>query len=284
MSTKRSLLLAFFAVALACPIIAQTSGPVVRRTATKTDRFDFGSGGTVVINGAPNGSITVLGHAKNEIEITAEMELQAGTESDVAKIAEATGFITDESAIKVTILSVGAHNKFGLKKLPKDFPKQLLSQPFSINYKIMVPRYCDLEIDGGKGDLKISGVEGSMRVNFLDSRANVEVVSGTALLTVGTGSLDVSFGTRNWRGRFTDIQVAKGDLSVSLPSVLNAEIDAVVLRTGSIENTIADLKPRDRKVAFTDRNIAAKAGVGGSAMKFTVGDGKMRLSKLTQTL
>jgi hypothetical protein len=104
------------------------------------------------------------------------------------------------------------------------------------------------------------------------------------MLTIGTGSLEVSFGSRGWRGRFTDIQVAKGDLSVSLPTNLSAEIDATILRTGSIENTVPDLKPRDRKAAFTERSIVAKAGVGGAPMKFTVGDGKMRLSKLTQAL
>jgi hypothetical protein len=284
MFTKRPFLLAISIAVLAFSAFAQTQTSGVKRTTTKTDRFDFGSGGTIVINGAPNGSITVLGQSKNEIEITAEMEFQASSDADAAKLAEVTGFITDESAIKVSVMSIGNHNKFGLKKLPKDFPKHLLTLPFTINYKISVPRYSDLEIDGGKGDLKISGVEGSMKINFLESKGNVEVISGNAMVTIGSGSLDVLFAARGSRGRFTDIQVAKGDLSVSLPTNLSAEIDATVLRTGSIENTLTDLKPRDRKVAFSERSIIAKAGVGGVPMKFTVGDGKMKLAKLTQSL
>lgn len=259
-------------------------GQTAKRTVTKTDRFDFGSGGTIVITGAPTGSIKVVGAAKNEIEIMAEIELQAANDADLAKLAEVTGFITDESAIRTSVISLGVHNKFGLKKLPKNFPKQLLGLPFSINYTISVPKYSDLEIDGGIGELSISGVEGTIRANFIESNAKVDVVAGSTVVIIGKGSADVTFGTRGWRGRYADISVGNGDLNVSLPSNMSAEIDATVLRDGSIENLIPGLKPRDRKVVFTEKLIVAKAGVGGSPMKFTVGAGKMRLARLGQPM
>ncbi|MEQ1606594.1 MAG: hypothetical protein ABL999_17170 [Pyrinomonadaceae bacterium] len=256
----------------------------VKRTTTKTDRLDFGSGGTIVINGAPSGSIKVQGWAKNEVEITAEIEVQAANEADLAKLAEVTGFVTDESAIRTSVITVGVHNKFGLKKLPKTFPKNLLGLPFTIDYTINVPKYSDLEIDGGKGDLLIAGVEGSIRANFIESKARVEIVAGNTTLVIGSGSLDVAFGVRGWRGRYTDVKIATGDLTVKLPSNMSAEIDASILQTGSIENLITDLKPRDRKVPFTDKSIIAKAGVGGAPLKFVVGTGNMKLERLTQPL
>ncbi|MFT3744444.1 MAG: hypothetical protein QM785_09115 [Pyrinomonadaceae bacterium] len=200
MKTHRVFFLAVMLLTLAVAGFSQ-AGTFVKRTTTKTDRFDFGSGGTVAINGAPNGSVTVQGWPKNEIEIVAEVEVQAANEADLAKIAELTGFVTDESPIKISILTVGGHNKFGAKKLPKDMPKTLTNLPFKINYTISVPKYCDLEIDGGKGDLFISGVEGSIRANFIESAARVEIVGGTTAVIVGSGSLDVSFGSRGWRGR-----------------------------------------------------------------------------------
>ncbi len=252
----------------------------VKRTITKTDRFDFGAGGTVSVAGAPTGSITVQPSTKNEIEITAEVEIQAANDRDLELIAKVAGFVTDETVGRTRIITVGPHNKFGQKKLPKGFPKNLTTLPFLVNYSISVPRYTDLEIDGGKGDLSISGIEGSMRVNFLDSQARIEVSSGSAIVAIGAGSLNMIFGANGWRGRMADIQVATGDLFVQLPSILSAEIDAAVLRDGVIENLVPDLKPRDRKVPFTDRSIAAKAGVGGPPMKFTVGAGRLRLSRL----
>ncbi len=257
---------------------------LIKRTTTKTDRFDFGSGGTIIVTGAPSGSVKVIGSAKNEVEIVAEIEVQAASESDLTELSKITGFVTDESAIRTSVITVGVHNKFGLKKLPKSFPKHLMGLPFTINYTITVPRYSDLEIDGGKGDLSIKGVEGSMRVNFIDSKATVEVIAGNTALTIGTGSLDLAFGVRGWRGRYADIQVASGDLNVWLPSNMSAEIDATILKEGVIENLIPDLMPRDRKVPFTERSIAAKAGVSGSPLKFVVGAGKMKIERLTNSM
>ena len=257
---------------------------MLKRTITKTDRFDFGVGGTIAILGAPNGSIRVVGTARNEIEITAVIELQAGSEADLTKLAEVTGFVINESNLRAGIESIGTHNKFGLKKIPKKFPKTLLGLPFRIDYVISVPRYCDLEIDGGKGDLSVTGVEGSIRVNYLETKAYIEVVTGSTSVTVGSGTVDVAFGVHGWRGRAANIQVAKGNLNVRLPSNMSADIDAAILRTGSIENTLPDLKPRDRKAQFTEKSIIAKAGVGGVPIKFTVGDGTLTIERLVLPL
>ncbi len=264
-------------VALSVP--AQTVG-VAKRVVTKTDKFDFGAGGTVAIVGAPNGSIRVSGGATNEIEITAVIGLEAANEADLAKIAQVTGFITDESASRTGIITIGTHDKAAMKKIGKKFPKNLIGLPFSIDYVITVPRYCDLEIDGGKGDLWISGVEGAITVNLLETNGRIEIIGGSTSVTVGVGKLDVAMGVRGWRGRPANIQIATGELTVRLPVNTSAEIDAVILRKGAIENSLTDLKPRDRKAVFTDKSILAKVGVGGPSLKFTVGDGTLRLARL----
>lgn len=263
--------------ALAWPLSAQE---LLKRTTTKSDKLDFGAGGTVAISGAPVGSIRIMGSNKNEVEIVAEITLQAASEADLARLAEVTGFVTDETMGRTGIISFGTNNKLGDKKLWKKFPKNLLGLPFSIDYVVTVPHYCDLEIDGGKGDVSVVGVEGSLQANLLESRASFEVSAGTTAITVTNGSVEVAFGKRGWRGRAATIQVASGDLSVKLPSNLSAEIDALVLRSGAIENTFPGLKPRDRKIAFNDKAIIAKAGVGGPPMKFTVGDGKLKIDRL----
>ena len=275
MNIKRLALCSLFVVAFSIAAFTQTS-----RSTTKTDKFDFSSGGTVTITGAPNGSVKIVGSPKNEIEVVATIGIEAANDADFAKLAAITGFVSDESTIRVAVGSIGPHNLFGLKKLPKDFPKNLLTTPFRIDYEIRVPRYTDLEIDGGKGALSITGVEGSMRVNFIETKGYVEVVGGTTNITVGTGRMDMAFGVRGWRGRSATVNIGNGELNVSLPSNMSAEIDATILKTGTIANALPDLKPRDRKVAFTDRSIIAKAGVGGAPLKFTIGDGTMKLERL----
>jgi hypothetical protein len=276
MNKSRVLLLVLLTGVFSISAFAQTSS-MLRRTTTKTDRFDFGAGGTVAIVGAPNGSIRVEGWQNNEVEITAEIELQAATEADLARLAEVTGFTTEESQARTGIISLGTHNKAAMKKSHKKFPKELMGLPFRIDYVIHVPKYCDLEIDGGKGDLSVTGVDGSMRINFLETNAEIAVLGGPTNVTVGSGIVDVGFGVHGWRGRAANIQVATGNLNVRLTPNVSAEIDASILRTGKIENSILDLKPRDRKVPFTERSIIAKKGVGNVPLIFTVGDGTLKL-------
>jgi hypothetical protein len=278
MTISRNILLVAGVWILATAAFAQAQ--MVTRTITKTDRFDFGAGGTVAITGAPVGSITIKGSRTNEIEITATIKLTAASESDLNKLAEITGFVTDEGQSRTVISTIGTHTKQLLKKAGKKIPKNLMGLPFRVDYVISVPRYCDLEVDSGSGDLTVTGVEGSLFANLLESNAVVELSSGSTVLTIGKGSADVSLAARGWRGRSVSVQVGSGDVTAHLPTVLSADIDAVVLRSGSIDNTYPNLKPRDRHVQFSDKSILAKAGVGGPQLKFSVGDGHLRLMPL----
>ena len=250
---------------------------LLKRTTTRTDKFDFGAGGTVAIAGAPSGSITVVGSTRNEIEITANIEIQATNEDDLARLAAVTTFVTQESLGKVGILTIGTHNKLGDKKLWKKFPKRLFGLPFRIDYIISVPRYCDLQIDGGKGDLTVSGVDGPIKISSVESNAKLSLVGGGLNATFGIGDVEITMPDRSWRGNAVEAQLATGTMTVHLPANLSAELDATILKTGKIENSFTTFKPRTRTVPFTDRSILARAGGGGVAMKFTVGDGTLRL-------
>ncbi|MEJ7623292.1 MAG: hypothetical protein WKF34_04820 [Pyrinomonadaceae bacterium] len=279
MTLRRTISYVLLSLVSAISMAGQTTQSSDRRI-TKTDRFDFGAGGSVTITGAPSGSIRVVGGSKSEVEIVAEIEISSANGADFAKLGDVTGFLANNDNVRATISSIGSHNKFGLKKLPKNFPKHLLAVPYRVNYTITVPHYTDVEVEGGRGDFSISGVEGALSVNLIESKADIEITSGAATVTIGTGTANVSFGAKGWRGRAASIQVAKGDLNVRLPINASANVSAVVLRTGAIENNISDLKPLDRTVPFSAKSIAAKSGVGGPPLKFVVGDGVLRLARL----
>ena len=257
------------------PCLAQ-NGSLLKRTTYKTETVEFGAGGTVTIAGAPDGSITVEGWQQNSVEITAEIEVQAATEADLAELAKVNGFIVDDSFGHIRISRVGTYDKGYMKRVAKKFPKNLLAMPFKIDYKIKVPVYCDVNIDGGRGDLNLSNVEGMLRINYLESNAKLNLIGGTVIATVGKGDVQIIFPNRSWRGRSADIQLATGTMSVQMPLNLNANIDAKVLRVGQIENAFTILKPRDR-AKFTEKSMQAKAGSGGAALSFTVGDGTLKI-------
>lgn len=260
---------------LTLPLFAQTK-TFIKRTTYKTEKMDFGAGGTLTVVGAPAGSVSIEGWQKNEIEVSADIEMQAETEADLAELAKVDGFVLDDDAGHVRVLTVGTHDPDYMKRTAKKFPKKLLGLPFKIDYRIKVPVYCDLEINGGRGDLNLSNVEGAMQIKFLESNAKMNLTGGSVFATFGGGNVEMTIPTRSWRGRNLDIQLAAGDLNIYFQPNFSADINASILKTGKIESSIAALKPRDR-TKFTEKTMTARSGAGGTVLTFTVGDGTLRM-------
>jgi hypothetical protein len=275
-NTKFSLFIfGILILSLSAFTFAQTT---LKRTDYKTDKFDFGVGGMVSVIGSPNGSIVIEGWQNNEVEISAEITNEAATEEDLALLSKVNGFVVDDSFGKIRIVSVGTNDKKYLKKFDKNFPKHLIGTPFRIDYKIKVPFYTDLEINGGNGDFSLTNIDGNFRINLLESNAKFNLVGGYLDATVGGGTVDVNIVSRSWRGRAANVQLASGTMNVFLPLNFHANLDAEVLRTGKIENNYNFLKPRER-TKFSEKQMFAKTGNGGVALKFTVGDGSLNLSE-----
>jgi hypothetical protein len=281
MKTRNLCRIALFLViaTAATPLFGQT---LLKRTTFKTDKFEFGSGGSVEVIGSPTGSIRIEGSQKNEVEISAEIEVQAASETDLAKLAEITGYVLDDTTGRVTVTSFGLNDKKSLPKSLKKLPKNLIGLPYRIDYVIKLPRFCDLTVNGGKGTLSIEGIEGAIKVNFLETEAKIALVGGSFNATLGSGTLDVTMPNRSWRGGAIDAALSSGTMTVHLPYNVSADLDASILKTGTIENGLDDLKPRDRRVPITDKLISAKAGYGGVSMKYTVGDGTLRLMSIAK--
>jgi hypothetical protein len=268
-------LLIFIAFFLSVSAFSQPK--LLKQSTVKTQTSTFGVGGTLTINGAPQGAITIESWNKNEIEITAEVEVQAENSADLALVSSVNGFAIDDTPNHVQIITIGMHDKDYMKKKFKKFPKRLLSLPWKIDYKIKIPKICDLEINGGRGDLKISGVEGAMQIKALETNADLNLVGGTINAVFGAGNVNVNVVTRSWRGRNLNIQLATGTMNVKFPENLNAQVDASILKTGKIENLSTQLKPRDR-TSFSDKSISTKAGNGGALFTFIVGDGQLKIN------
>lgn len=270
-----SFLLTIFILSFAAISPAQSKS-LIKRTTYKIDTVRFEPGGAISIVGAPNGSVSIEGWEKNEVEIAVDIEVQAETEADLAQLAQINNFVSNENLGHLSIISVGTHDKSYLKRLAQKIPKNLLSMPFKIDYRIKVPNFSNLEIVGGLGDLQISRVFGAMRINFLRSNAKLDLVGGIVNATFGGGNVDVYVNSRIGRESRFDVQLANGNVNVEVSNSLDAEINAKILRAGKIENVLDSLKPRSR-AKFTEKLINAKAGKGGAIMSFIVGDGTIRI-------
>ena len=248
----------------------------MKRSTLRHEVRKLAYGGTLTLSTAPAGSITIEGWQRSEVDVTAEIELQAGSAQDLDRLLAVNNFVVDEDANHVRILATGTHDKKLMKRVAKDFPKSLLGLPWKIDFHIKVPAITDLEIDAGNGPIKLSGVEGAIRLNALQSVADLTLTGGSVLTTVQSGAINVTIPARGWHGLGADIKLAAGNLSVELLPGFNAYIDAQIMRAGEIKTTYAGLEPRERS-SFTPRSMQAQAGSGGATLTFTVGDGTIEI-------
>ena len=278
--TKFKFLLVALLFIPASPVFAQSTPELqlLTRTSTRRETRRFAYGGTVTLIGAPRGSVTVEGWPRNEVEVTAEIELKGPTEADLDQLARVNTFVFDEDLNHISVLTTGTHDRAFMKRTFKNFPKNLLNFPWKIDYRLRVPANTDLEINAGHGPVKLSGVEGSMRVTATESETAFTATGGILSATVTFGVINLSIPSRSWRGAGADIRIASGTINVDLPPGFSGDIDAEVLRTGKIVNSFDGLASRE-KPGITERIVRARAGAGGPFFKFTVGDGTVNIRK-----
>lgn len=288
-STKRAILVSFVALLFLstfyfnAPVAAQKDkkatpiGPLLKRTATRHDSLRFQYGGTVTIVGAPAGSLTIEGWQRSEVEVTAEIELQAPTTQDLDRLAPLNNVAIDEDVNHIRIITTGTHDRKFMKQAAKNFPKSLIGLPWKIDYHIKVPAMTDLAVDSGNGPIKLSGVEGNIRLNALQSDADLSLTGTDVSVLIQAGKINVSVPARAWRGLGAEIKLATGSLNLELMPGFNAEINAEVLRTGEVKSSFSGLEPRERN-SITQKMVRVRAGNGGATLGLTVGDGTIQIS------
>lgn len=257
---------------------APQSTGALTRTTTRHESRRFGYGSSLTIIGAPAGAITIEAWQKSEIDITADLELHADTDADLALLATVNNFTLDEDSNHLRILTTGTHDKVFMKRFAKKFPKTLLNLPWKIDYHIRVPVNCDLEINAGRGAISLKGVEGAIQLKALESDATLGLTGGTVSATIGAGTVKVNILATSWRGAGAVIEVARGDLTVEFPPDFNGYINADILRSGQIENNFPTLTPQER-ASFTPQSIHARAGSGGATLVLRITDGTLHLNK-----
>lgn len=271
----------------ALPVIAQKTkkpaapaGPLLTRTITRHETRRFFPAGTVTVTGAPNGSVTIEGWQRNEVEISAEIELQAASEEDLSRLAAVNNFVIDEDSNHLRVITTGTHDRVFMKRLARDFPKGLIGLPWKIDYHLKVPAMTDLEVNAGIGPTKLAGVEGAIRLNALQTDATLSLTGGLVLVTIQSGTVKLIIPALGWHGLGAEIKLASGMLDIWLMPGFSADINATVLRMGEVKNAYPNLEPRERN-SITPQSLRARAGNGGATMTFTVGDGAIQIQQVS---
>ena len=256
----------------------QPTGPLLTRTTTRHETARLQYGGTVTLAGAPTGSIVIEGWDRNEVDVTATIELQAPTAADLDRLATVNNIFLDEDLNHIRIITTGTHDRTFMKRAAKGFPKALIGLPWKIDYVIRMPALTDLIVDAGVGPINISGVEGALRLNAVSSDARLSLTGGLVQVLIQQGTMNLKIPARSWHGLGSEFRMATGTLTVELMPGFSADINADVLRTGEVKNNFPDLQARSRN-SIQPNSIRVRAGNGGATLTFTVGDGTIEIKQ-----
>ena len=259
-------------------LVPQQPPPPLVRTTTRHEVRRLGYGGTVTLIGAPNGSISIEGWTRNEVDITAEIELRADTEANLDLLAAVDNVVVDDDVNHIQILSTGTHDKVFMRSVAKKFPKALLGLPWRVAYRVRVPLMTDLEVNAGRGPITIAGVEGNVRVSAAESEANLKMIGGVLSAIISVGKVNLEVPARSWARGSVEVRLAAGEIVVSIPSGFSGDFDAEVLRLGKIINSYEGLESRERQ-SPTPNKMVLRTGAGGASFNLTVGDGTITIQK-----
>lgn len=254
--------------------------PPLVRTTTRHEVRRFGYAGTLTLVGAPAGSITIEGWPRNEVDITAEIQIRADTEADLDRLAALNNFSLDDDSNHIRVLTMGTHDKAFMRSVAKKFPKELLGLPWKIDYRIRVPVAIDLDINAGRGPISLAGIEGDVRLTASESETNLNLAGGSLAVTLATGKVNLSVPARSWRRGGVDIRIAAGEITLELPPGFSADLDGEILRAGQINDSYGGLEARE-KPGLTPLKMKARAGAGGAFFQLTVGVGTINIKKQT---
>lgn len=271
----------FTSLLLSLPVTAQkdskpAAGPLMTRTTTRHETYRLQFGGTVTLSAAPAGSIIIEGWQRNEVDVSASIELQAPSAADLDRLAAVNTFVVDADTDHIRIMTSGTHDRAFMKRIAKNFPKSLIGLPWKIDYHIKIPALTDLEVDAGNGPVSLSGFEGMLRLNALNSDANLSLTGGLVSIIIQSGTINLTIPARSWHGLGSEIKLASGNLNLDLMPGFSADINAEVLRLGEIKNSFSELQPIEGN-SITSRSVRARAGSGGATLSLTVGDGTITI-------
>lgn len=261
--------------------IAEANKPAqLVRTTIRHERRRLPYGGTVTLIGAPAGSITIEAWPNSEVDVTAEVQLRADTEQDLDRLAIVNNVVVDDEPNHIRVFTTGTHDKTFMKQVKK-FPKTLIGLPWKVDYRIRVPVLTDLDINAGRGPITINGIEGNIQLSAAEAETKLKLSGGTVNATIALGKVNLIVPVKSWRRGGVNIRMAAGELTLELPPGFAADLDAEILRSGQIVNSYDGLEVRE-KPGITPRLVKARAGAGGTAFRFTVGDGTINIRKSAQ--
>lgn len=151
---------------------------------------------------------------------------------------------------------------------------------WSVSYRVVVPRRCDLTIRAYNGSIDLRGVSGHLRAEAHNGRVTLDDVGGAVAVQSNNGDVTAELTGRTWdtgglAGAGLDLVANSGDATLRVPGDYAARI-----RVSSNSGAVASDFPADRREGASE--LEATLGGGGPALRVYTNNGRAQLSRARQ--
>ena len=213
------------------------------------------SGGTIAVDGKPNGGVSVKGWDQNQVLVRARVQTAAPTAAE----AEALGR-------QVRVETSGA-------KIFESGPEHRRDYNWNVSYEVFVPRRADLSLETTNGGIAIADVNGRIDFNAMNGGVVLKRVGGTVRGSTMNGGLVVELAGERWDGDSLDVSTTNGGVILSVPENYSAN-----LQTGTVNGSVSVDFPITVQGRI-NKQIAVNLGSGGAMVKAMTTNGGVHLKR-----
>ena len=215
------------------------------------------SGGTISIDGKPNGGVSVKGWDQNQVLVRARVQAAAPTAGE----AEALGR-------QIRVETSGA-------KIFASGPESRRDYQWNVSYEVFVPRRADVSAETTNGGIAIADVNGRIDFTAMNGGVVLKRVGGTVRGSTMNGGLVIELAGDRWDGDSLDVSTTNGGVILSVPENYSAN-----LQTGTVNGSVSVDFPITLQGRI-NKQIAVNLGSGGAMVKAMTTNGGVHLKRAT---
>ncbi len=214
------------------------------------------TGGTLDVDGARNGGISIRGWERNEILVRSRIQTQADTQAEA-----------DNLASQVRVVTAGG-------RIHAEGPEQRDGNShWSVSYEIFTPRQSNLSLRTQNGGISISDVSGRISFEAQNGGVALKRIGGNVTGETVNGGLAVELSGSNWEGEGMNVKTTNGGLALIVPENYSAHLEAGTVNGGFI------VSPAIAEVARGTKRLSLNLGAGGPNLRIYTTNGGVSINR-----
>jgi DUF4097 and DUF4098 domain-containing protein YvlB len=210
--------------------------------------------GTLSVDAGQNGSITVTGENRRNVQVRAKVSAWAADDTEAERIAAA-----------VTVRSDGV--------LRAEGPDRGGRTGWSVSFELLVPRESDLKLETGNGGIAIAEVSGDLAFEATNGGITLDGVAGNVRGRTTNGGVDVSLSGDTWQGDGLNLKTTNGGVRLRIPDDYSARLE-----TGTVHGGI-DVDFPVTVQGRIGREFSTTLGKGGPLIQVATTNGGVRVTR-----